>query len=68
MTLTLTQIQTILEKENLLREFITPAKWCLTAPFEKTFSNCPTIPVKWMRTLYSSVKEIISSRITWSKH
>ncbi|MEO1768561.1 UDP-N-acetylmuramoyl-L-alanyl-D-glutamate--L-lysine ligase [Candidatus Enterococcus ferrettii] len=39
MTLTLTQIQTILEKENLLREFITPAKWCLTAPFEKNFQQ-----------------------------
>lgn len=39
MTLTLTQIQAILEKENLLREFITPAKWCLTAPFEKSFQQ-----------------------------
>lgn len=39
MTLTLTQIQAILEKENLLREFITPAKWCLTAPFEKNFQQ-----------------------------
>lgn len=39
MTLTLTQIQAILEKENLLREFITPAKWCLSAPFEKNFQQ-----------------------------
>ncbi len=39
MTLTLTQIQRILEEENLLREFITPAKWGLTAPFEKTFQQ-----------------------------
>ena len=31
--LTLTQIQQILEQENLLREFITPTRWTLTAPF-----------------------------------
>lgn len=35
--LTLTQIQQILEKENLLREFITPDRWSLAAPFEKNF-------------------------------
>lgn len=35
--LTLTQIQQILEKENLLREFITPTRWTLSAPFDKTF-------------------------------
>lgn len=35
--LTLTQIQQILEKENLLREFITPTRWTLTAPFDKKF-------------------------------
>ncbi|MGM0167809.1 UDP-N-acetylmuramoyl-L-alanyl-D-glutamate-L-lysine ligase [Enterococcus sp. AZ135] len=35
--LTLTQIQQILEKENLLREFITPTRWTLTAPFDKGF-------------------------------
>ncbi|MDT2614353.1 UDP-N-acetylmuramoyl-L-alanyl-D-glutamate--L-lysine ligase [Enterococcus dongliensis] len=37
--LTLTQIQQILEKEKLLREFITPTRWTLTAPFDKTFHN-----------------------------
>ena len=37
--LTLTQIQTILEKENLLREFITPTRWTLTTPFDKTFKT-----------------------------
>ena len=35
--LTLTQIQQILEKENLLREFITPDHWSLAAPLEKKF-------------------------------
>ncbi|GCF93157.1 UDP-N-acetylmuramoyl-L-alanyl-D-glutamate--L-lysi ne ligase [Enterococcus florum] len=39
MTLTLSQIQSLLEQEHLLREFITPAKWSLTAPFEKEFSQ-----------------------------
>ncbi|MGO3790975.1 MAG: UDP-N-acetylmuramoyl-L-alanyl-D-glutamate--L-lysine ligase [Enterococcus gilvus] len=37
--LTLTQIQELLEKEHLLREFITPTTWTLTAPFEKTLKN-----------------------------
>lgn len=37
--LTLTQIQQILEKENLLREFITPTHWTLTAPFDKNFQK-----------------------------
>lgn len=37
--LTLTQIQAILEKENLLREFITPTRWTLTAPFDKSFQK-----------------------------
>lgn len=37
--LTLTQIQQILEKENLLREFITPTGWTLTTPFDKTFQK-----------------------------
>ena len=37
--LTLTQIQQILEKENLLREFITPTHWTLTAPFDKDFEK-----------------------------
>lgn len=35
--LTLTQIQQILEKEELLREFITPTRWTLTAPSDKNF-------------------------------
>ncbi|WP_379946027.1 UDP-N-acetylmuramoyl-L-alanyl-D-glutamate--L-lysine ligase [Enterococcus devriesei] len=35
--LTLTQIQQILEEEHLLREFITPTQWTLTAPLEKNF-------------------------------
>lgn len=37
--LTLTQIQQILEKENLLREFITPTHWKLAAPFDKNFQK-----------------------------
>ena len=37
--LTLTQIQQILEQENLLREFITPTRWTLTAPFDKNFKK-----------------------------
>ena len=37
--LTLTQIQQILEQENLLREFITPTRWTLTAPFDKSFKK-----------------------------
>lgn len=37
--LTLTQIQQILEKENLLREFITPTHWTLSAPFDKDFEK-----------------------------
>ncbi|GAA2903460.1 UDP-N-acetylmuramoyl-L-alanyl-D-glutamate--L-lysine ligase [Enterococcus pseudoavium] len=37
--LTLTQVQQILEKEDLLREFITPNNWTLNAPFDKTFSK-----------------------------
>ncbi|MDU5335957.1 UDP-N-acetylmuramoyl-L-alanyl-D-glutamate--L-lysine ligase [Enterococcus sp.] len=37
--LTLTQIQQILEKENLLREFITPTHWTLAAPFDKNFQK-----------------------------
>ncbi|SET70469.1 UDP-N-acetylmuramoylalanyl-D-glutamate--2,6-diaminopimelate ligase [Enterococcus malodoratus] len=37
--LTITQIQQILEKENLLREFITPTRWTLTAPFDKDFQK-----------------------------
>ena len=37
--LTLTQIQAILEKENLLREFITPTRWTLSAPFDKSFQK-----------------------------
>ena len=35
--LTLTQIQQILEEEELLREFITPTRWTLTAPSDKNF-------------------------------
>ncbi|MBO0453340.1 UDP-N-acetylmuramoyl-L-alanyl-D-glutamate--L-lysine ligase [Candidatus Enterococcus murrayae] len=37
--LTLTQIQQILEKENLLREFITPTRWTLSAPFDKSYQK-----------------------------
>lgn len=44
--LTLTQIQQILEKENLLREFITPTHWTLTAPFDKDFEKFLTTHVK----------------------
>lgn len=39
MTLSLEQIQTILKKENLLREFITPETWTLQAPFDQTFEK-----------------------------
>ena len=37
--LTLTQIQQLLEQENLLREFITPTRWTLTAPFDKSLKK-----------------------------
>ncbi|WP_159722643.1 UDP-N-acetylmuramoyl-L-alanyl-D-glutamate--L-lysine ligase [Enterococcus sp. CSURQ0835] len=39
MTLSLEQIQTILQQEDLLREFITPETWTLHAPFAQTFEK-----------------------------
>lgn len=59
--LTLTQIQQILEQENLLREFITPTRWTLTAPFDKSFQKFLMTHVKSMRIPFFSVKETISN-------
>lgn len=57
--LTLTQIQQILEKENLLREFITPTHWTLTAPFDKDFEKFLTTHVKSIAPHFFSVRAII---------
>lgn len=57
--LTLTQIQQILEKENLLREFITPTHWTLTAPFDKDFEKISYDSREVDSTTLFSVKAII---------
>lgn len=61
--LTLTQIQQILEQENLLREFITPTRWTLTAPFDKSFQKISYDSREVDADTLFSVKEITFNKV-----